>query len=52
MPKLPLFWTEWNVRGMIRIARYLFVGPALANTIRAVRRARGHDVVLDVFGCI
>ena len=33
-PKLPLFWTEWNVQGMDNSRDTIFVGPALANTIR------------------
>jgi xylan 1,4-beta-xylosidase len=35
MPHLPLFWTEWNVQGMNQSRDTIFVGPALANTIRA-----------------
>ena len=34
MPKLPLFWTEWNVPGHDAIRDTTFVGPALANTVR------------------
>jgi xylan 1,4-beta-xylosidase len=34
MPKLPLFWTEWNVQGMKESRDTSFVGPAVANTIR------------------
>jgi xylan 1,4-beta-xylosidase len=34
MPNLPLFWTEWNVQGMMESRDTLFVGPALANTVR------------------
>jgi xylan 1,4-beta-xylosidase len=34
MPDLPLFWTEWNVQGMMESRDTLFVGPALANTVR------------------
>ncbi len=34
MPKLPLFWTEWNVQGMKESRDTTFVGPAVANTIR------------------
>ena len=34
MPSLPLFWTEWNVQGMKESRDTLFVGPALANTVR------------------
>jgi xylan 1,4-beta-xylosidase len=34
MPNLPLFWTEWNVQGMNESRDTIFVGPALANTIR------------------
>lgn len=35
MPALPLFWTEWNVQGMNESRDTIFVGPALANTVRA-----------------
>jgi xylan 1,4-beta-xylosidase len=34
MPKLPLFWTEWNVPGQLESRDTIYVGPALANTIR------------------
>jgi xylan 1,4-beta-xylosidase len=34
MPNLPLFWTEWNVQGMNESRDTIFVGPALANTVR------------------
>ena len=34
MPNLPLFWTEWNVQGMQESRDTIFVGPALANTVR------------------
>ncbi len=34
LPKLPLFWTEWNVQGMDEARDTTFVGPALANTVR------------------
>ncbi len=34
LPKLPLFWTEWNVQGMDESRDTIFVGPALANTVR------------------
>jgi xylan 1,4-beta-xylosidase len=34
-PNLPLFWTEWNVPGMDEARDTSFVGPALANTVRA-----------------
>jgi len=34
MPRLPLFWTEWNVQGMMESRDTTFVGPAVANTIR------------------
>ena len=34
MPDLPLLWTEWNVQGMNESRDTIFVGPALANTIR------------------
>ncbi len=33
-PKLPLFWTEWNVQGADEARDTTFVGPALANTVR------------------
>jgi len=33
-PHLPLFWTEWNVQGMMEARDTIFVGPALANTVR------------------
>jgi xylan 1,4-beta-xylosidase len=34
MPHLPLFWTEWNVPGMMESRDTIYVGPALANTVR------------------
>ncbi len=34
MPHLPLFWTEWNVPGMMEARDTIYVGPALANTVR------------------
>jgi xylan 1,4-beta-xylosidase len=34
-PNLPLFWTEWNVPGQMEARDTTYVGPALANTIRA-----------------
>lgn len=34
MPNLPMFLTEWNVQGMKESRDTIFVGPALANTIR------------------
>ena len=33
-PNLPLFWTEWNVQGMHESRDTIFVGPAVANTVR------------------
>jgi xylan 1,4-beta-xylosidase len=33
-PALPLMWTEWNVQGMNESRDTIFVGPALANTVR------------------
>ncbi len=33
-PNLPLFLTEWNVQGMLQARDTIFVGPALANTVR------------------
>jgi xylan 1,4-beta-xylosidase len=35
LPALPLYWTEWNVQGMNESRETIFVGPGLANTIRA-----------------
>ena len=34
LPKLPMLWTEWNVQGLDQSRDTIFVGPALANTIR------------------
>jgi xylan 1,4-beta-xylosidase len=34
MPKLPLFWTEWNLHGKMQVRDTTYVGPALANTVR------------------
>jgi xylan 1,4-beta-xylosidase len=34
MPNLPLFWTEWNVPGLMEARDTIYVGPALANTVR------------------
>jgi xylan 1,4-beta-xylosidase len=34
MPELPLFWTEWNVPGQEGSRDTIYVGPALANTVR------------------
>jgi xylan 1,4-beta-xylosidase len=33
-PGLPLFLTEWNVQGMMDARDTVFMGPALANTVR------------------
>jgi xylan 1,4-beta-xylosidase len=33
-PKIPLFWTEWNVPGHNESRDTTYVGPALANTVR------------------
>jgi xylan 1,4-beta-xylosidase len=33
-PDLPLIWSEWNVQGMTEARDTIFVGPALANTVR------------------
>jgi xylan 1,4-beta-xylosidase len=33
-PDMPLFLTEWNVQGMKESRDTIFVGPALANTVR------------------
>ena len=33
-PGLPLIWPEWNVQGMKESRDTIFMGPALANTIR------------------
>ncbi len=35
LPDLPLFWTEWNVQGERQSRDTPFVGPGVANTIRA-----------------
>ena len=42
MPNLPLMWTEWNVQGMDESRDTIFVGPAVANTIR---QASGVDMM-------
>lgn len=34
LPNLPLIWTEWNVQGQDDSRDTIFVGPAVANTIR------------------
>ncbi|ADW67139.1 GH39 family glycosyl hydrolase [Granulicella tundricola] len=34
LPKLPLYWTEWNVPGLMQSRDTTYVGPALANTVR------------------
>lgn len=34
LPHLPLLWTEWNVQGKDQSRDTIFVGPAVANTIR------------------
>ncbi len=33
-PHMPLFWTEWNVPGLMQSRDTIYVGPALANTVR------------------
>ncbi|HVJ09054.1 MAG TPA: hypothetical protein VM554_11785 [Acidisarcina sp.] len=33
-PHLPLLWTEWNVPGLMESRDTIYVGPALANTVR------------------
>ena len=33
-PDLPLFISEWNVQGMMEVRDTIFMGPALANTVR------------------
>jgi len=33
-PNLPLIWSEWSVQGMNEARDTIFVGPALANTVR------------------
>jgi xylan 1,4-beta-xylosidase len=33
-PDLPLFISEWNVQGMMDARDTIFIGPALANTVR------------------
>ena len=34
LPHLPLLWTEWNVPGLMQARDTIYVGPALANTVR------------------
>jgi len=34
LPDLPLFISEWNVQGMMDARDTIFMGPALANTVR------------------
>jgi xylan 1,4-beta-xylosidase len=34
LPQLPLYWTEWNVPGMKEARDTIYVGPAVANTVR------------------
>jgi len=34
MPGLPFFLTEWNTQGMLNARDTIFMGPALANTVR------------------
>src|SRR5581483_4546123 len=34
MPNLPLLWTEWNVPGFKQARDTVYVGPAVANTVR------------------
>ena len=46
------FWSEWNVQGMMDARDTIFVGPALANTVRQCDGLVNHDVVLDFFRCI
>ncbi len=43
-PRLPLFWTEWNVPGQMQSRDTIYVGPALANT---VRESDGHVDMLS-----
>jgi xylan 1,4-beta-xylosidase len=45
-PRLPLMWSEWNVEGMNDSRDTTFVGPALANTIRA---CDGHVDMLSLW---
>jgi xylan 1,4-beta-xylosidase len=45
-PHLPLFWTEWNVPGMMEARDTIYVGPALANT---VRECDGHVDMLSLW---
>jgi xylan 1,4-beta-xylosidase len=33
-PTLALIWSEWNVQGMMNARDTIFLGPALANTVR------------------
>jgi xylan 1,4-beta-xylosidase len=34
LPKLPLLWTEWSVPGVKAARDTIYVGPAVANTVR------------------
>ena len=43
-PNLPLLWTEWNVQGQDDSRDTIFVGPALANTIR---QCDGHVTMMS-----
>lgn len=44
LPHLPLLWTEWNVQGKDRARDTIFVGPAVANTIR---ECEGHVTMMS-----
>ena len=51
-PDLPLFISEWNVQGMMDARDTIFMGPALANTVRQCDGLTEHDVVLDILRCL
>lgn len=44
LPHLPLLWTEWNVQGKDQSRDTIFVGPAVANTIR---QCDGHVTMMS-----
>ena len=47
-PHLPLFWTEWNVPGMMEVTRHHLRRPRARQHRTPVRRQRRHDVLLDL----
>ena len=50
-PDLPLFISEWNVQGIMDARDTIFMGPALANTVRQCDGTDWNDVALDVLRC-